>query len=183
MTKEEEKYCLQELSYGNRHAFERLFLEWYPHLVDFFNRVLSDGGGYDNCASDYAQDVFFDVWMSRKKFADVNSFSAYLFQMARHKVYNHYDKLAVKSRFRREAAITGSDVCPSDEGAIYAQEKEAQMLNKLRILPKKRRMVFIMSRLLGFTNQQISIELGISKRTVENHITSVLAFLRKDLNG
>ena len=36
-----------------------------------------------------------------------------------------------------------------------------------------------MSRFLGKSNDEIATELGIDKRTVENHITSVLATLRK----
>ncbi|MBQ7708594.1 MAG: hypothetical protein IJT74_01565 [Bacteroidales bacterium] len=48
-------------------------------------------------AYDLAQDVFFDVWTSRSKFAQVNSFSSYLFQMARFKAFNHFDRSAVKA--------------------------------------------------------------------------------------
>lgn len=113
MTREDEKICLRELSNGSKQAFEWLFLEWHPRLVDFFNRIL---GGDEETAYDYAQDVFFDIWMSRKKFSEVNSFSAYIFQMARFKAYNHFDKNAVKTKFTRDAEVTGSESTPSGEG-------------------------------------------------------------------
>lgn len=177
MTKEDEKYCLRALSEGNRHAFEWLFLEWHPRLVEFLTRLL--GPGCEETAYDYAQDVFFDIWMSREKFSTVKSFSAYLFQMARFKVYNHYDKSAVKARFKSEAVATGSELTPSGESALYASETEALIRRTLDALPEKRRRVFLMSRFLGKSNDEIATELGIDKRTVENHITSVLATLRK----
>lgn len=177
MTKEDEKYCLRALSEGNRHAFEWLFLEWHPRLVEFLTRLL--GPGCEETAYDYAQDVFFDIWMSRDKFSTVKSFSAYLFQMARFKVYNHYDKSAVKARFKSEAVATGSELTPSGESALYASETEALIRRTLDALPEKRRRVFLMSRFLGKSNDEIATELGIDKRTVENHITSVLATLRK----
>lgn len=177
MTKEDEKYCLRALSEGNRHAFEWLFLEWHPRLVEFLTRLL--GPGCEETAYDYAQDVFFDIWMSREKFSTVKSFSAYLFQMARFKVYNHYDKSAVKARFKSEALATGSELTPSGESALYASETEALIRRTLDALPEKRRRVFLMSRFLGKSNDEIATELGIDKRTVENHITSVLATLRK----
>ncbi len=175
MTKEDEQYCLAALSEGNRQAFEWLFLEWHPRLVDFFVHLLED----EETAYDYAQDVFFDVWTSRQKFAEVKSFSAYLFQMARFKAYNHFDKSAVKTRFRSEVMKTGSESTPSGESALYATETLTRIRETLETLPQKRREVFVMSRLLGYTNEQISLRLGINKRTVENHITNVLSDLRK----
>ena len=175
MTKDDERYCLEELSQGNKQAYEWLFLTWHPRLVAFFTRFLGDG----DTAYDYAQDVFFDIWISRRKFSDVESFSAYLFQMARFKVYNHFDKAAVKSRFRGDVMAREIGLSPSRESAIYANEMEVMIWKTVMQLPEKRRKVFIMSRFQGYTNEQISEELGISKRTVENHITSVLATLRK----
>ena len=175
MTKEDEQYCLAALSEGNRQAFEWLFLEWHPRVVDFFVHLLGD----EETAYDYAQDVFFDVWTSRQKFAEVKSFSAYLFQMARFKAYNHFDKSAVKTRFRSEVLKTGSESTPSGESALYATETLTRIRETLETLPQKRREVFVMSRLLGYTNEQISLRLGINRRTVENHITNVLSDLRK----
>lgn len=176
MTQEDEKVCLKELSDGSRQAFEWLFLEWHPRLVDFFNRLL---GGDEETAYDYAQDVFFDIWMSRKKFSEVKSFGAYLFQMARFKAYNHFDKTAVKSRFKHDVIATSSESTPSGETVVYASETEALIRKTLDKMPQKRRKVFIMSRFGGKSNDEIAEELGINKRTVENHITTVLDALRK----
>ena len=178
MTKDHEQYCLKELSEGNRQAFEWLFLEWHPRLVDFFIHLVGD----EETAYDYAQDVFFDVWTSRQKFAQVNSFSAYLFQMARFKAYNHFDKSAVKTRFRSEVMMTDTGSTPSGESALFATETISRIRETLERLPQKRREVFVMSRVMGYTNEEIAVRLGINKRTVENHITNVLADLRKVIN-
>lgn len=175
MTKDDERYCLQELSKGNKQAFEWLFLTWHPRLVDFFARLVGEG----ETAFDYAQDIFFDIWKSRKKFREVESFSAYLFQMARFKVYNHYDKAAVKTRFKKEMAVREPDSTPTRESAVYARETEKIIWDTVETLPSKRRQVFVMSRFQGYSNNEIAAELGIDKRTVENHLTNALADLRK----
>ena len=175
MNPEDERYCLGELARGNKPAFEWLFLTWHPRLVNFFARLIGDG----ETAYDYAQDVFFDIWKSRKKFSEVESFSSYLFQMARFKVYNHFDKVAVKSRFKGEMAAKHPASAPTRESEMYATEMEGQIWETVRQLPAKRRKVFIMSRMQGFSNEEIAQEMGISKRTVENHITSTLAELKK----
>ena len=177
MTAEDEKYCLRALSEGNKQAFEWLFLEWQPKLVAFFCRIL--GQNNEDTASDFAQDVFFDIWTSRKKFAEVKSFSAYLFQMARFKAFNHFDKNAVKARYEQEVTITGPTSVPTGEANLFADETNELIRKTLETLPQKRREVFIMSRVHGKSNDEIAVELGINKRTVENHITNVLAALRK----
>ena len=48
-------------------------------------------------------------------------------------------------------------------------------------MPAQRQKVFIMSRTLLMSNDEIAQSLGISKRTVEKHISIALAFLRKKL--
>ena len=175
MSPSDEKYCLKELAGGNRQAFEWLFMTWHPKLVNFFVRLLGEG----DTAYDYAQDIFFDIWKCRRKFSEVESFSAYLFQMARFKVYNHFDKAAVKSRFSSDILKTGSVSLASAEPEIFASETQKLIWNTVGNLPEKRRRVFIMSRLQGYSNEEIAAALGINKRTVENHISSALATLRE----
>ena len=174
MSPVDEKYCLKELAGGNRQAFEWLFVTWHPKLVSFFVRLLGEG----DTAYDYAQDIFFDIWKCRRKFSEVESFSAYLFQMARFKVYNHFDKAAVKSRYSSDIQRTGAAGPVSAEPEIFAAEMQKLVWDAVGQLPEKRRKVFIMSRLQGYSNEEIAAALGINKRTVENHITSVLATLR-----
>ena len=175
MTREDEKYCLEELARGNQQAFRWLFMEWHPKLVDFFTRLIGDG----DTAYDYAQDIFYDIWKARGKFAGVESFSAYLFQMARFKVYNHFDKVAVNKRFEKDLELSDREGATSQEPAIYAAELKSMIWDTVRRLPSKRRSAFLMSRLHGLSNDQIADEMGISKRTVENHITSTLSTVKK----
>jgi RNA polymerase sigma-70 factor (ECF subfamily) len=46
-------------------------------------------------------------------------------------------------------------------------------------MPEKRKEVFLLSRRDGKSNDDIARELGISKKTVENHLNAALRELRK----
>lgn len=46
-------------------------------------------------------------------------------------------------------------------------------------MPEKRRQVFLMSRVEGRSNAEIAQLLGITKKTVENHLNAALRELRK----
>ena len=50
-------------------------------------------------------------------------------------------------------------------------------------LPKRCRMVFILSRFEGLSNKEIAARLGVSVRTVENQMNHALKVLRKKLGG
>ncbi len=58
-----------------------------------------------------------------------------------------------------------------------------ELANKaIEKLPEKRKLVYILSRKKGFTNQEIAEQLNISKRTVETHLQHALKFLREKLD-
>ncbi len=48
-------------------------------------------------------------------------------------------------------------------------------------MPEQRRLVFRMSRWQFLSNDEIAVRLGISKRTVEKHISLALAEIRRKL--
>ncbi|MCR5519896.1 MAG: RNA polymerase sigma-70 factor [Bacteroidales bacterium] len=175
MTKEDERSCLRGLANGNKQAFEWLFLTWHPRVVDFFMRVLAD----EDTAYDYAQDIFYDIWVQRKKFSEVESFSAYLFRMAKFRLFNHFDKQSVRNKFVDAKSFADASSFVSMEQSLFADEMEEQIWKTVNKMPAKRRKIFVMSRMQGYSNDEIAKELGISKRTVENHITSALAELRE----
>ena len=67
------------------------------------------------------------------------------------------------------------------EGDLYAREME--LLEKLTVgrMPKKRKAIYEMSRREGLSNDEIAIRMGISKKTVENHLNLALKEIRKTL--
>lgn len=170
--KEDQEY-VQALSKGDTAAFEILFIRYQPKLISFFAGFLHN----DKQAEDLAQDLFFNLWKNKEKLENIQSFQAYLYKMARNALYNFYDHLLVREHYDINNCFEPIKTEDTEE-QIFANELQVLINQWIDNLPPQRQKIFRMSRLEGFTNDEIATHLKISRRTVENHLTLALAELR-----
>lgn len=169
-----ETYIQNEVASGNERAFEQLFFQYQPKLVCFLTGLTHD----NELSRDIAQEIFLTIWNERTKLANVHSISAYLYQMARYKVYDYFDHLTVTEQYVQEY-LNNSSETESMEELLFSRELQTLIQETVNKMSPQRRLVYKMSREEGLSNEEIALRLGISKRTVENHLTSALSILRK----
>jgi len=173
MDKNEEIKLLKQLGSGNHEAFNTLFLQYYPKVKNYLQGFLKNSAD----ANDLAQDIFVKIWINRASVSEVNFFQAYLFSMARNTVYNYFEHILVKENYasKLQNLPTYSNLIESE---LYAKELSLMIELAIEKMPEQRRKIFTLSRKEGLSNEEISIRLNISKRTVESHISLALSDLR-----
>lgn len=170
-----ERQELIAIAQGDMEAFERIFFIYQPRLVYFLTGLIHN----EELGRDMAQDIFLSLWENRSKLSQIESFSAYIFKIARYTIYNYYDHLSVQDKYATEYLLKHVSDFASEEEQLFAKELSEAIDKVVDGLSPQRKRIYIMSRKEGFSNDEIAEKLNLNKRTVENHLTAVLAILRK----
>lgn len=109
---------------------------------------------------------------------------AYLFQSASNAVSDHYRAQACRDSYVRQAqwdADIHVDTKSPEQGLAATQTVEIieRALAELPLLTQK---IFYLYRLDGLTHQTIAEQLGISRSTVERHLSKAIAHWKEKLN-
>jgi len=158
-------------------GYEQLFRMHYGRLCAYANLFLNDA----DAAEDVVQDVFVKLWQNREELAVQTSLQSYLFRAVRNGCLNVIEHLAVRDAYKvsHELEIRNMETHPVDEAMVT--ELERRIRETIDLLPEERRKIFLMSRFDGLKYREISEQLGISVKTVENQMYQALRFLRERL--
>ncbi len=165
------KNILCDIAAGDTEAFKTLFEMFYPKVKVFLVKLLKD----DKASEDIAQDIFVKLWSMGPSLPEISSFNAYLYRMTKNAAINYLRD--------RKPSVDISElliICDGDiEQEYYRKEKELLVRLAVEQMPSQRKRIFTMSRYQGMTNDEIAKSLGLSKHTVENHLTLALKELRE----
>jgi RNA polymerase sigma-70 factor (ECF subfamily) len=152
--------------------FEKTYTEYWKKLNAFSYTMTQD----KDLAQNIVQDVFIDLW-ERKEELNINAIEPYLFRAVKNQVFKHYqnnkfDKTVLEDKFEDYVIDHFATIDPEVLEVLYS------LLDKL---PEKRKEVLLMYKMQDMSIDQIADELGISKQTVKNQISSGLKQLREGL--
>lgn len=166
-------FYMSALAEGNEKAFDALFVEYYPKVLQFVMRFCRDKSEAENIV----QELFMELWIKRERFIKIENLDNYLFISARNSAIHCVKQSLVYCDDKLACDIQGNDV--TGEMKLCYNELYDFIMSEIGSMPEQRRRVFVMSRVDGLNNSEIAQRLGISKRTVETHISAALAHLRK----
>ncbi|GGZ30553.1 DNA-directed RNA polymerase sigma-70 factor [Echinicola pacifica] len=150
----------------DRKAFYQLYTMFHKQIFSF---CLNYGINRAD-AEEITQESFVKLWCNRQNIQVDKSIKSYLFKIAQNLIL---DFLRKKSK---EVALDKYQMqlmTPSNstQDTVEYNELRDIMEQILANLPERRRMVFEMARLKGMSHKEIAERLGISTKTVENHLS------------
>lgn len=174
-SREIESQIVKSLTKGNLLAFNTLYKRYSGRLYRFALGYLKTEAE----AEDLVQEVFTIIWAKRANLKEELSFKSFLFTIAFNIVRKHFRTKAYLSEYFKVGISDFQDLQTSQR---ITYDSLYQYITKLvNQLPERRKEIFIKSRFEGHSIKEISEELRISHKTVENQLTDALKFIRTNL--
>ena len=120
-------------------------------------------------AEDLTQDVFLRL-MDYSRMLRPETVKCFIYTIARNLVYDYlrrYYKAQEVTSYIYDCVETSTR---DTESNIIARDLQVCELGRMRLLPLQRRKVYALNRFGGKSAAEISCLLGLSRRTVENHL-------------
>lgn len=165
----------KEVSMGNSEAFEKIFRIFYPKTHRFAMMLLKN----KDDADDVCQLVFMKLWIRRERLAVVNSLDAYLFMLTKYTILDYLSIHKITTTTLVKAHETVDELTPYEQ--LVAGDTKLLIDMVVENMPPQRQTIYKMSREQHKKNEEIAQELGITKKTVENHLNLALKDIKKAL--
>lgn len=172
----DDRSLLARLQQGDATALEALFREHYVPLCRYARRFcpsISD-------AEDAVAEVFADVWARRADLRVRTTLKTYLYGAVRKKTLQSTQR--TERRRRRLETVDGAPAMgqhpPLPDAAAEADELERRVREALRALPDRPREAIVLRRRHGLPYAEIAEVMGVSRKTVENHLNRARRLLR-----
>lgn len=173
----------QLVAESDEKAFNRLFRASFAPLVLFACRYVRD----KSAAGDMVQDTFIKLWQKRETLSEVQSARSYLYRAVRNYCLNYLrDHAREQSMEEQQQHTSFSEGRYTPAFDVTEQDASSQTEHRMKLLqkwvsslPDRQREAFELSRFEGLDHEEIAAVMGVSGKTVNNHITGALQGLRR----
>lgn len=172
-------FKIPDLKPAESKVFNRVYNQYYKHLVMFINRRISNL----EVAEEISVDVFIKSLYTDIYSQEESNIKSFLFTCALNDVRNYF------KAYNREKPVIRSLNPDFDPACAQDIEFEIMSTNVIKILyetssrlPKKCGKVFRLINYEFLTTEEVAAEMGISTTTVRNQHNRALALMRRFLN-
>jgi len=163
------------LGRGDEEAFECIFRRLSAPVFRFVCGMVED----EALAHDLTQDTFATLWSVRERMEEVDSLRAYVFQMARNRVYNQQREEQVRRDNRDDLRRSSPHASPpAPDTTLDADMLRSRLETWIEELPDRQREALTLRRRSDLSHEEIAEVMDISPNTVNNHIVRAMKHLR-----
>ncbi|WP_298737775.1 RNA polymerase sigma factor [uncultured Chitinophaga sp.] len=169
---------LAGISAGDEAAFRCLFDRYRGRIYTYALRLSEN----TSLADEVVQDVFLKVWLKRKDLAAIENFSAWLYAIARNRMFDMLKQQAREQQTRDTVQQEGGHYANTTE--LHLLEKEQQLLlrDALAKLSPRQQLIYNLSRDHGMKHEEIANTLKISRNTVKTHLVHALRVIKDHIS-
>ncbi len=160
---------------GDKEAFEALFKKFSKRIYYFSISYLKN----ENDAEEIVQELFIRIWNKRANLDQAKNIKAYLFKIAVNIIYDYIRHKNIEDAFKEYAKVNFDISSNETWHQVAFDDMKIKMDKLVSMMPQQRRKIFLMSREDGLSNEEIAHKIGVSKRTVENHLYRAISFLKE----
>jgi RNA polymerase sigma-70 factor (family 1) len=182
----EEKLLLREVEKGNEKAFRVLYDNYVDRVSAYIFKLCKSGPATE----EIVQDIFTKLWVSRSSLGEIEVLEAYFFSMARNKAIDYLRHLAKEtglisllsgeiSAIQSTALYNNSEI----EDQLDAVELQQLIAKSLGRLSDQKKKIFRLSKVEGWSHDEIAEAMHLSKSTVKNHLSETLQYLKGQISG
>jgi RNA polymerase sigma-70 factor, ECF subfamily len=172
-----EQELIAALASGDIKAFEMYFKIYYQSLCNYAYTFLQDREE----SEEVVQSIFVSVWEKRESLNIRVSAKSYLYAMVRNACLNVIKHEKIKQKHASEELAMAETGYEAVSQSVASSELEAKIQSAMQKLPEQCRLVFKLSRFEELKYTEIADQLGISVKTVENHMGKALKIMREQL--
>ena len=169
-------YCL-----GSKSSFEQVYRTFWKKLYVICYEKTRD----TQLSEEMVQEIFINLWKRKADLPGIESIEGYLVICAKNRIMDHYRKVygpkevvAAPSKLCEEQGFDGSSIVHNEAVEAFLRKDLELVVDQL---PSQCQKVYRLSREENMTNNEIAVLLGISQKTVKNHITKALAHIKSRL--
>jgi RNA polymerase sigma-70 factor (ECF subfamily) len=173
---------------GDSAVFRDLFAKHSKGLINFAYRYVHNR----ERAEELAQEVFLQIFRARNRYEPKAKFATYLYRVATNLCLNELRRFDYKGKIE---PLEGNPVGPDNKGArelpdeslqtaeasVTGREIQARVEKVLSTLPENQKSALLLSRVEGFTYQEVAESLGTSESAVKSLIFRATKTLRQKL--
>lgn len=160
----EKTNLFQSISQDDRNAFDLFYNIYYDQVFRISYYFLKD----KEACREVVSDVFFSVWLSRKRLVDIANIEAWLYVVTKNEASKYLRRESKNNLVALEdvAIHISAEAEESPDDKILHEEIENLLTKAINELPERCRAIFVMSRQDGLKPKEIAEILSINESTV-----------------
>jgi RNA polymerase sigma-70 factor, ECF subfamily len=166
----------RSLAEGDMGAVDTLLERYWEPLIRYAYRLVEDRAA----AEDVVQDTFLRVWTGRMK-SSKGPVRAYLYRVSRNLALDELRRRRARSKRELRHGSTQLTAPQTPVDVLQNKRLQAAVNAAIQALPERRREAFTLVYLRALSYAEVSEIMGISQKTLGNHISAALSELRQAL--